>query len=79
MQLFVAYTFDDEEENKVFFKNKILSVNIKDLSDINQDVIEDMEGTLEMFEEDIGRVTIINYKVSSAISKFYLKLFITKP
>ena len=33
MQLFVAYTFDDEEENKVFFKNKILSVNIKDLSE----------------------------------------------
>lgn len=62
MQLFVAYTFDDEEENKVFFKNKILSVNIKDLSEINQDVIEDMEGTLEMFEENIGRVTIINYK-----------------
>lgn len=62
MQLFVAYTFDDEEENKVFFKNKILSVNIKDLSEITQDVIEDMEGTLEMFEEDIGRVTIINYK-----------------
>ena len=62
MQLFVAYTFDDEEENKVFFKNKILSVNIKDLSKINQDVIEDMEGTLEMFEENIGRVTIINYK-----------------
>ena len=62
MQLFVAYTFDDEEENKVFFKNKILSVNIKDLSEIAQDVIEDMEGTLEMFEENIGRVTIINYK-----------------
>lgn len=62
MQLFVAYTFDDEEENKVFFKNKILSVNIKDLSEINQDVIEDMEGTLEMLEENIGRVTIINYK-----------------
>lgn len=62
MQLFVAYTFDDEEENKVFFKNKILSVNIKNLSEINQDVIEDMEGTLEMFEENIGRVTIINYK-----------------
>jgi len=62
MQLFVAYTFDDEEENKVFFKNKILSVNIKDLSEITQDVIEDMEGTLEMFEENIGRVTIINYK-----------------
>ena len=62
MQLFVAYTFDDEEENKVFFKNKILSVKIKDLSEITQDVIEDMEGTLEMFEEDIGRVTIINYK-----------------
>lgn len=62
MQLFVAYTFDDEEENKVFFKNKILSVNIKSLSEIAQDVIEDMEGTLEMFEENIGRVTIINYK-----------------
>lgn len=62
MQLFVAYTFDDEEENKVFFKNKILSVNIKDLSEMTQDVIEDMEGTLEMFEENIGRVTIINYK-----------------
>lgn len=62
MQLFVAYTFDDEEENKIFFKNKILSVNIKDLSEITQDVIEDMEGTLEMFEENIGRVTIINYK-----------------
>lgn len=62
MQLFVAYTFDDEEENKVFFKNKILSVKIKDLSEITQDVIEDMEGSLEMFEEDIGRVTIINYK-----------------
>ena len=62
MQLFVAYTFDDEEENKVFFKNKILSVKIKDLSEITQDVIEDMEGTLEMFEENIGRVTIINYK-----------------
>ena len=54
MQLFVAYTFDDEEENKVFFKNKILSVNIKDLSEITQDVIEDMEGTLEMFEENIA-------------------------
>ena len=62
MQLFVAYTFDDEEENKVFFKNKILSVKINNLSEITQDVIEDMEGTLEMFEEDIGRVTIINYK-----------------
>lgn len=62
MQLFIAYTFDDEEENKIFFKNKILSVNIKDLSEITQDVIEDMEGTLEMFEENIGRVTIINYK-----------------
>lgn len=62
MQLFVAYTFDDEEENKIFFKNKILSVNIKNLSEITQDVIEDMEGTLEMFEENIGRVTIINYK-----------------
>lgn len=62
MQLFVAYTFDDEEENKVFFKNKILSVKIKNLSEITQDVIEDMEGTLEMFEENIGRVTIINYK-----------------
>lgn len=63
MQLFVAYTFDDEEENKIFFKNKILSVKIKDISEITQDVIEDMEGTLEMFEENIGRVTIINYKV----------------
>ena len=62
MQLFVAYTFDDEEENKVFFKNKILSVNINGLSEITQDVIEDMEGSLEMFEEDIGTVTIINYK-----------------
>jgi len=62
MQLFVAYTFDDEEENKVFFKNKILSVKINNLSEITQDVIEDMEGTLEMFEENIGRVTIINYK-----------------
>ena len=62
MQLFVAYTFDDEEENKIFFKNKILSVNIRNLSEITQDVIEDMEGTLEMFEENIGRVTIINYK-----------------
>ena len=62
MQLFIAYTFDDEEENKVFFKNKILSVKINNLSEITQDVIEDMEGTLEMFEENIGRVTIINYK-----------------
>lgn len=62
MQIFVSYTFDDEEERHIFFKNKILSVNIKDLSEITEDVITDMETTLEMFEENIGRVTIINYK-----------------
>ena len=62
MLLFVAYAFDDEEENKTFFKNKIMPVNIKDTSEITADVIEDIEGTLEAYEEDIGTVTIINYK-----------------
>ena len=63
MQLFVAYTFDDEEEGRIFFKNKILSVNIKTLSEIDQEAIENMEYELETTEPNIGRVTIINYKL----------------
>ena len=62
MQIFVAYTFDNKEKHKIFFKNKIMVLKINDLSEITEDILKDLENTLEAFEEDIGTITIINYK-----------------
>lgn len=62
MQLFISYVFNNEETNKVIFKNKIMLVDINTLSEITSPIIKKLEEELEVYEEDLGTVTILNYK-----------------
>ena len=62
MQLFISYVFNNEETNKVIFKNKIMLVDINTLSEITSPIIKKLEEELEAYEEDLGTVTILNYK-----------------
>lgn len=62
MQLFISYVFNNEETNKIIFKNKIMLANINTLSEITSSIIKKLEEELEVYEEDIVTVTILNYK-----------------